>query len=72
MVHNFHYKLRFLYSTGMTIIGHDTEASTNVGHCTDPGCYTKPIVYQASLKQITALTQLSSDCRQSIKVLFKK
>ncbi|XP_046640282.1 uncharacterized protein LOC124323313 [Daphnia pulicaria] len=54
-------------SSGMTIIGHDTEASTNVGHCTDPGCYTKPIVYQASLKQITALTQLSSDCRQSIK-----
>ncbi|XP_046632041.1 contactin-associated protein-like 2 isoform X2 [Daphnia pulicaria] len=54
-------------SSGTTIIGHNTEVATNVSHCTEPGCYTRPIVYEASPKQITALTKISVDCRQSIK-----
>jgi contactin associated protein 1 len=52
----------------MTIIGHDAEAAINVSHCTEPGCYTRPIVYEASLRQTAALAQISADCRQSIKV----
>ncbi|XP_046654383.1 uncharacterized protein LOC124347052 isoform X2 [Daphnia pulicaria] len=54
-------------STGMTIIGHDAEAAINVSHCTEPGCYTRPIVYEASLRQTAALAQISVDCRQSSK-----
>ncbi len=58
-LNNFHYLLLF-YSTEMTIIGRDTEASTNVGHCTDTGCYKKPIEYKASLKlQLQTVTNCS-------------
>ncbi|KAK4014936.1 hypothetical protein OUZ56_027449 [Daphnia magna] len=45
----------------------DSESPTDVGHCTDPGCYSRAINYNASNRQMTALAQLSSECHQSIK-----
>jgi len=39
-----------------------------VGHCTDPGCYSRLINYNASIKQMKALAELSTECHQSIKV----
>lgn len=59
----------FLFS-GITLIGHNSESAMNVGHCLDPGCYTRSIAYEASSRQISALIELSNECRQSIKVLF--
>jgi hypothetical protein len=57
-----------LFVTGTTFIGHNSEAATNVSHCTEPGCYTRSISYEASSRQIAALSQISADCRQTIKV----
>ena len=36
--------------------------------CTDPGCYSRSINYNASSKQIKSLAELSTECHQSIKV----
>jgi spore maturation protein CgeB len=44
---------------------------TNVGHCADPGCYSRPVTYNASSKQMTALAELSYECHQSIQVCIK-
>lgn len=55
-------------SSGSTLVLHDSESPTDVGHCTDPGCYSRAINYNASNRQMTALAQLSSECHQSIKV----
>lgn len=52
---------------GSTLVLHDSESPTDVGHCTDPGCYSRAINYNASNRQMTALAQLSSECHQSIK-----
>ncbi|XP_046446696.1 uncharacterized protein LOC124195999 [Daphnia pulex] len=54
-------------SSGITFIGHNSESAINVGHCLDPGCYTRSIAYEASSRQISALIELSDECRQSIK-----
>ena len=51
-----------------TSVLHDSEDPTNVGHCADPGCYTRPIKYLASTRQMDALSELSSECHQSIRV----
>jgi hypothetical protein len=61
-----------IFFSGITLIGHNSESAINVGHCLDPGCYTRSIAYEASSKQISALIELSDECRQSIKVLFIK
>ncbi len=53
---------------GSTSILHDNEAPMNVGHCADPGCYSQPIVYNATMKQMNALAELSKECHQSIQV----
>jgi hypothetical protein len=42
----------------------------NVGHCADPGCYSRAINYNATVRQMSALTELSAECHQSIKVNF--
>jgi hypothetical protein len=55
-------------ATGSTEILHDTESKTNVGNCADPGCYTKAINYNATMRQIMALAELSNECHQSIRV----
>ena len=40
----------------------------DVGHCADPGCYSREINYTATMRQMTTLVELSSECHQSIKV----
>ena len=55
---------------GSTEILHDSELPMDAGHCASPGCYSRPIKYKASPRQIAALTELSVDCWQSIKVGF--
>jgi hypothetical protein len=53
---------------GLTSILHDSESAIGVGHCADPGCYSRLINYNASIKQMKALAELSTECHQSIKV----
>jgi hypothetical protein len=55
-------------SAGSTSVVHDTEMSLDVGHCAEPGCYSKVINYNATIRQMAALAQLSTECHQSIKV----
>ena len=55
---------------GSTSVLHDSESPVDVGHCADPGCYSRLINYNATIKQIKALAELSSECHQSIKVTF--
>lgn len=47
---------------------HDSEDTTDVGHCLDPGCYSREIKYNATLRQMAMLTELSNECHQSIQV----
>ena len=53
---------------GSTSIPHDTEGTVDVGHCADPGCYSRQVNYSATKRQITALIDLSKECHQSIRV----
>ena len=50
-----------------TIISHDSEETIEVGHCTDPGCYSRQITYDAPIEQIHSLIELSNTCNQQIK-----
>ena len=52
------------------MIGHDSEASDDVGICNDAGCFKKDIYYFAGDKQIEALIELSNECHQYFKVLY--
>ena len=61
---------KFLLQIGSTSILHDSEFPIDVGHCTDPGCYSRSINYNASSKQMKSLAKLSTECHQSIKVNF--
>ncbi|KAK4011386.1 hypothetical protein OUZ56_020500 [Daphnia magna] len=54
-------------TTGSTAVPHDSESPTDVGHCADPGCYSKAVKYVASSRQMLALAHLSAQCYQSIK-----
>ena len=48
---------------------HDSESQMDVDNCADPGCYSRKIKYEyATLRQMSALAELSSECHQSIKV----
>ncbi|XP_045028722.1 uncharacterized protein LOC123471449 isoform X2 [Daphnia magna] len=51
---------------GTTSILHDSESQMDIGNCTEPGCYSRPIKYYASDRQIEALIQLSTYCHQNI------
>ncbi|XP_046648844.1 uncharacterized protein LOC124339558 isoform X2 [Daphnia pulicaria] len=53
-------------TTGSTLIPHDSEEATDVGQCWDAGCYSRPIQYNATMRQMIALLELSSDCTQSV------
>lgn len=55
-------------TTGSTSILHDSEDSIAVSHCFEPGCYTREIKYNATLRQMTMLSELSNVCHQSIQV----
>ncbi|EFX82762.1 hypothetical protein DAPPUDRAFT_316492 [Daphnia pulex] len=54
-------------TSGSTSILHDSETPIDVGHCADPGCYSRAINYNASMKQMESLIALSSECHQFIK-----
>ena len=56
------------YNIGSTIINHDSEDEATVEHCSDPGCYSDVIKYQATEKQIKSLIDISEACTQSVKV----
>lgn len=60
----------FYESEGSTLIFHDTEPKTDVGHCAGRGCYSRKINYGASNRQVAALIALSEECQQSITVNF--
>ena len=49
---------------------HDSESEMDVGRCAAPGCYSREIKYNATTRQMAALAELSSECRQSITVRF--
>ena len=53
---------------GLTSVRHDTEKYTEVGNCGDPGCYSKNITYDATMRQMKSLAELSTECHQSIRV----
>ncbi|XP_046458291.1 uncharacterized protein LOC124205042 [Daphnia pulex] len=53
-------------TTGTTSVLHDSESPMNVGHCVEPGCYSRAINYNATSKQMSALAELSTECHQSI------
>ncbi|KAK4011418.1 hypothetical protein OUZ56_020535 [Daphnia magna] len=57
---------------GTTSILHDSESKMDIGNCTEPGCYSRPIKYYASDRQIEALIQLSSYCHQHIRYHCRK
>ncbi|XP_057365355.1 uncharacterized protein LOC130686079 [Daphnia carinata] len=57
---------------GKTSILHDSESKMDIGNCTEPGCYSRPIKYYASDRQIQALIQLSHGCSQTILYYCKK
>ena len=57
----------FTEDYGFTRISHDTEQKIEVAHCNDPGCYARPIVYDASMEQIKTLIELSDSCSQPIR-----
>ncbi len=59
---------KLLCDAGSTSIPHDSEGPMNVGHCADPGCYSRAINYNASSRQMAALAELSNECHQSIQV----
>ena len=73
---HFHFKKIYFFlklksipvKIGSTSILHDSEFPIDVGHCTDPGCYSRSINYNASSKQMKSLAELSTECHQSIKV----
>ncbi|KAI9561382.1 hypothetical protein GHT06_012339 [Daphnia sinensis] len=53
-------------TSGTTSISHDSQASIDVGHCAEPGCYSRAINYNASSRQMSALAELSAECHQSV------
>ncbi|XP_057377829.1 uncharacterized protein LOC130699601 [Daphnia carinata] len=57
---------------GTTYVLHDSESKMDIGNCTEPGCYSRPIKYYASDRQIQALIQLSTVCAQNIMYICKK
>jgi len=60
------------FTSGSTEIYHDTEDTTTIEKCHDPGCYNKTITYvdgdsgaEVPLSQIVSLIELSEYCEQS-------
>ena len=56
---------------GTTSILHNTEFKTDVKSCDDPGCYTKQIKYNATLRQMAMLADISGSCQQYFRVKLK-
>jgi hypothetical protein len=68
---NRNFFIRLVLKKGSTSVLHDSESPMDVGHCTDPGCYSRAVNYSATSRQMSALVELSSECHQSIKVSSK-
>ena len=51
------------------MVSHDSEATIDVGNCANAGCYSKQIKYNATLRQMVALSEISTTCQQSIRVM---
>ena len=49
------------------MISHSSEGSMLADRCLDPGCYSRSVTYNATMRQMVALTQLSQSCRQFFK-----
>ncbi|CAG0893481.1 unnamed protein product [Darwinula stevensoni] len=49
-----------------TIVLHDSMEKTEIYHCTEPGCYSRKVAYNASMEQMTALISQSATCLQQI------
>ena len=49
-------------------MSHDSEEIMDVGQCDSPGCYSRSVNYAggATVKQLAALADFSTSCRQSI------
>ena len=52
----------------ITSIVHDSELKVDAYPCVEPGCYSRPINYNASAVQIAALADLSKECHQFFRV----
>ena len=57
----------FTEDYGFTKIPHDSENRIEVTHCKEPGCYSRPIVYDSSMEQMKNLIELSESCNQFIR-----
>ncbi|XP_046460368.1 uncharacterized protein LOC124207112 isoform X2 [Daphnia pulex] len=56
-------------TTGITAVGHNSESTISIPKCPEAGCYSRPIVYtNATIRQLRALAEISSECYQSIQV----
>uniref|UniRef100_H3A592 Uncharacterized protein n=1 Tax=Latimeria chalumnae TaxID=7897 RepID=H3A592_LATCH len=56
-------------TTGITLVGHDSERRVRVSPCEDAGCYSRIINYNlASLDQLRALTEASESCDQFVRL----
>ena len=64
--------MKLLLFAGSTSVLHDSESPMDVGHCADPGCYSRAVRYNATAKQMNTLAHLSSECHQSIQVKKKR
>ena len=54
---------------GETVVMHNSMEKLNVG-CQGAGCYSRNITYSnASMRQLKALVQLSSNCSQHLRVI---
>jgi len=49
------------------LISHNSEESIQADRCLDPGCYSRSVTYNATMRQMVALTQFSQSCRQFFK-----
>ncbi|CAG0894611.1 unnamed protein product [Darwinula stevensoni] len=50
-----------------TIVLHDSMGNTEIGRCADPGCYSRSIMYGATVKQMVALMEQSKSCEQQMR-----
>lgn len=58
----------FFHNAGTTSVLHDTEEKMAVTNCADPGCYTRTVKYNATLRQMTTLAEISAECQQYVRV----
>ena len=55
-------------TTGATLVSHDATDGAEVD-CTGRACFTQNVQYEASHRQLVALTRLSLECSQSVQFI---